>query len=85
MQVRDPGWKKFESGMEKTRIRDKHPGSATLVKRYIISPSDRRGAYPSFFVGRALSRHCAGPPRWPPAAPCSPAGLTCHTVTKLLG
>jgi hypothetical protein len=26
----DPGWKKFESGMEKIRIRDKHPGSATL-------------------------------------------------------
>jgi hypothetical protein len=26
----DPGWKKFVSGMEKTRIQDKHPGSATL-------------------------------------------------------
>jgi hypothetical protein len=26
----DPGWKKFGSGMEKNRIRDKHPGSATL-------------------------------------------------------
>ncbi len=26
----DPGWKKFGSGMEKIRIRDKHPGSATL-------------------------------------------------------
>jgi hypothetical protein len=25
--TRDPGWKKFESG-----IRDKHPGSATLPK-----------------------------------------------------
>jgi hypothetical protein len=23
----DPGWKKFGSGMEKIRIRDKHPGS----------------------------------------------------------
>jgi hypothetical protein len=33
MPIRDPGWKKFGSGMEKTRsrIRDKHPGSATLV------------------------------------------------------
>jgi hypothetical protein len=30
MQIRDPEWKKFGSGMEKTRIRDKHPGSATL-------------------------------------------------------
>jgi hypothetical protein len=27
----DPGWKKFVSGMEKIRIRDKHPGSATLA------------------------------------------------------
>jgi hypothetical protein len=26
----DPGWKQFGSGMEKSRIRDKHPGSATL-------------------------------------------------------
>jgi hypothetical protein len=28
----DPGWKQFGSGMEKSRIRDKHPGSATLLK-----------------------------------------------------
>jgi hypothetical protein len=27
----DPGWKKFGSGMEKSRIQDKHPGSATLL------------------------------------------------------
>jgi hypothetical protein len=27
VRIRDPGWKKFGSG-----IRDKHPGSATLVK-----------------------------------------------------
>jgi hypothetical protein len=26
----DPGWKKFGPGKEKSRIRDKHPGSATL-------------------------------------------------------
>ncbi len=26
-----PEWKKFGSGMEKSRIRDKHPGSATLT------------------------------------------------------
>jgi hypothetical protein len=26
MQIRDPGWKKFGSG-----IRDKHPGSTTLI------------------------------------------------------
>jgi hypothetical protein len=43
MRIRDPGWKQFGYGMEKSRIRDpdpesgsgirirdKHPGSATL-------------------------------------------------------
>jgi hypothetical protein len=29
----DPGWKEFGSGMEKIRILDEHPGSATLVAR----------------------------------------------------
>ncbi len=28
----DPGWKKFGSGTEKSRIRDKYPGSATLFQ-----------------------------------------------------
>jgi hypothetical protein len=34
MRIRDPGWRQFGSGIriEKSRIRDKHPGSATLVK-----------------------------------------------------
>jgi hypothetical protein len=27
----DPGWKKIGFGMEKNRIRDKHPGSATAT------------------------------------------------------
>jgi hypothetical protein len=31
MRIRDPGWRQFESGMEKSQIRDKHPGSATLA------------------------------------------------------
>jgi hypothetical protein len=31
MRIRDPGWRQFGSGMEKSRIWDKHPGSATLV------------------------------------------------------
>ena len=31
MRIRDPGWRQFGSGMEKSRIRDKHPGSATLI------------------------------------------------------
>jgi hypothetical protein len=29
-RIRDPGWRQLGSGMEKSRIRDKHPGSATL-------------------------------------------------------
>jgi hypothetical protein len=32
MRIRNPGWRKFGSGMEKSRIRDKHPGFAILVK-----------------------------------------------------
>jgi hypothetical protein len=35
MRIRDPGWRQFGSGMEKSRIRDKHPGSATLNNTYI--------------------------------------------------
>jgi hypothetical protein len=37
IRIRNPGWKKFGSGsgMEKIRIRDKHPGSATMRKKYI--------------------------------------------------
>jgi hypothetical protein len=31
MRIWYPGWKKFEPGMEKIRIRNKHPGSATLL------------------------------------------------------
>jgi hypothetical protein len=31
MRIRDPGWEKFGSGMEKIRIRDKHPGSAIIL------------------------------------------------------
>jgi hypothetical protein len=31
MRIRDPGWRQFGSWMEKSRIRDKHPGSATLL------------------------------------------------------
>ncbi len=30
--VADPGWRQFGSVMEKSRIRDKHPGSATMLK-----------------------------------------------------
>jgi hypothetical protein len=36
MWILDPGWKDSdpESGMEKIRIRDKHPGSATLLEYF---------------------------------------------------
>jgi hypothetical protein len=37
--IRDPGW-------EKIRIRDKHPGAATLV--YSLLPSISRGPVASF-------------------------------------
>jgi hypothetical protein len=37
MRIRDPGWRQFGSGMEKSRIRDKHPGSATLQYRQSIT------------------------------------------------
>jgi hypothetical protein len=33
VRIRDPGWRQFGSGMEKSRIRDKHSGSATLKNR----------------------------------------------------
>jgi hypothetical protein len=31
IRIRDPGWKKFGSGMEKFGSGIKHPGSATLL------------------------------------------------------
>ena len=34
MRIRDPDWKKIGSGMDKNRIRHKHPGSATLLFAY---------------------------------------------------
>jgi hypothetical protein len=34
---RDPGWRKVGSGMEKSLIRDKLPGSATLVPALILT------------------------------------------------
>ncbi len=32
--IRDPGSEIWDPGWEKTRIRDKHPGSATLIESY---------------------------------------------------
>jgi hypothetical protein len=42
MRIRDPGWRQFGSGMEKSRsgIRDNHPGSATLHISKIKSPKE---------------------------------------------
>jgi hypothetical protein len=41
MGIRDPGWKNFEFGVREgnIRIRDKHPGSATLVFALLINYS----------------------------------------------
>jgi hypothetical protein len=39
MWIRDPGWKNSDpgSGMGKIQIRDKHPGSATLIyTKYLL-------------------------------------------------
>ncbi len=35
--IRDPGWKKFGSGMEKIRIRDQHTGSTTLCSIVVVA------------------------------------------------
>jgi hypothetical protein len=36
MRIQDPGWRQFGSEMGKCRIRDKHPGSATLEKIHVF-------------------------------------------------
>jgi hypothetical protein len=38
VRIRDPVWRQFVSGKEKSRIRDEHLGSATLVP----SPDDQK-------------------------------------------
>jgi hypothetical protein len=43
MRIRDPGWRQLGSGIEKSRIRDKHPGSATLL---VPVGSDFLGVFP---------------------------------------
>jgi hypothetical protein len=40
MWIRDPGWKKFGTGMEKSWIRNKHPGSATLSSSMFFHNSE---------------------------------------------
>jgi hypothetical protein len=38
MRIRDPGWVEFEFGIRfEIRIRDKHPGSATLMALYFFT------------------------------------------------
>jgi hypothetical protein len=34
----DSGWKEFGSGVETIRIRDKHPGSPTLLEPSVVDP-----------------------------------------------
>ncbi len=43
MRIRYPGWRQFGSGMEKSRIRAKRPGSATMIHNVDLSMSIRRG------------------------------------------
>ncbi len=40
VRIRDPGWKKVGFG-----IRDKHPGSATLVPRLVPVPTEIQLVY----------------------------------------
>ncbi len=72
MRIRDLGWKKFGSGMEKygSGIRDKHPRSATLPKWYLLDSCRRHWWRPS--PPAAWSRK--GAAQSPPQSPgCSPA------------
>ncbi len=61
MGIRDPEWRQFGSGMEKSWIRDKHPGSATLPSKV---------QHPNMIVRHTDLRSCHGcrrlqvPPPW---------------------
>ena len=65
MRIPDPGpgWKESGSGMEKTRIRDKHPGSATLflsvVKRkmFAVSLPDLLGFFKTSWIASKHEMH----------------------------
>jgi hypothetical protein len=46
MQIRDPGWSKFGSGVEKIRIQDKHP--------------DPQHCWPHSFINHILAYLCIG-------------------------
>jgi hypothetical protein len=62
MWIRDTGWKKFRSGIWDGKkldpgsgIRDKHPGSATLIstithKVEVYTPSERTYTLPLFLI-----------------------------------
>jgi hypothetical protein len=58
--IRDPGWKKFE-----IRIRDKHPGSATLLRRRLriwsvfILIIQLLLVFTSYYVRSLMSKHKA--------------------------
>jgi hypothetical protein len=53
MQIRDPGWGKFGSGVEKIRLRDKHPGSAILDSTGLkVLMKDR----PDYIMARGWSK-----------------------------
>jgi hypothetical protein len=51
MRIREPGWENFGSGMEGSGIRDKHPGSATLLKFW----NNPRGKIDDVFCGNLMT------------------------------
>jgi hypothetical protein len=53
----DQGWKKFGSGMEEIRIRDKHPGSATLVETMHTIAKNHEQSCVCKYLG-AISKKC---------------------------
>jgi len=72
MRIWDPGWKKFGSGMEKSRIRDEHPGSATLrICKPFKEPRNRfqawrAGTTPIFDVPARKASLAVGIDSWAP-------------------
>jgi hypothetical protein len=64
MRIRDPGWRQFGSGMEKSRIRDKHPGSAALkstIMYYLYLCLEPGRVLPGWWepgAGAGPSPHC---------------------------
>jgi hypothetical protein len=73
MRIRDPALKKFGSGMEKIRIRDKHPGSALLQKiSYYMMSFSLLNFYVTFSISGSC-QHCGKSVRQLRHLGCGPA------------